>query len=260
MSVMLLTVDIGNTNINIGVFDGSKLKGTWKVATGVHRMPDEYASLLLNLFDRQGIDASQITGAILCSVVPPLVGVFEEVCRRYLKVLPLVVESGVKTGVRICLDNPREVGADRVVNAVAAHQMYGGSVIVIDLGTATTFDAVSEDGDYLGGAIAPGIAIATEALFTRTAALPRVELTHPKRAVGRSTVAAMQSGIVFGYAGLIEGIVTRIQQEMGGKAKVVATGGYAELLARETPVIEVVNPDLTLIGLRLIYEMNKVKD
>lgn len=260
MSVMLLTVDVGNTNINIGVFDGSKLKATWRVATGVHRMPDEYASLLLNLFDRQGIDASQITDAILCSVVPPLVGVFEEVCRRYLKVLPLVVESGVKTGVRICLDNPREVGADRVVNAVAAHQLYGGSVIVIDLGTATTFDAVSEDGDYLGGAIAPGIAIATEALFTRTAALPRVELTHPKRAVGRNTVAAMQSGIVFGYAGLIEGIVARIQQEMGGKAKVVATGGYAELLARETPVIEVVNPDLTLVGLRLIYEMNEVKD
>lgn len=260
MSVMLLTVDVGNTNINIGVFDGSKLKATWRVATGVHRMPDEYASLLLNLFDRQGIDASQITDAILCSVVPPLVGVFEEVCRRYLKVLPLVVESGVKTGVRICLDNPREVGADRVVNAVAAHQLYGGSVIVIDLGTATTFDAVSEDGDYLGGAIAPGIAIATEALFTRTAALPRVELTHPKRAVGRNTVAAMQSGIVFGYAGLIEGIVARIQQEMGGKAKVVATGGYAELLARETQVIEVVNPDLTLVGLRLIYEMNEVKD
>ncbi len=260
MSVMLLTVDVGNTNINIGVFDGSKLKATWRVATGVHRMPDEYASLLLNLFDRQGIDASQITDAILCSVVPTLVGVFEEVCRRYLKVLPLVVESGVKTGVRICLDNPREVGADRVVNAVAAHQLYGGSVIVIDLGTATTFDAVSEDGDYLGGAIAPGIAIATEALFTRTAALPRVELTHPKRAVGRNTVAAMQSGIVFGYAGLIEGIVARIQQEMGGKAKVVATGGYAELLARETQVIEVVNPDLTLVGLRLIYEMNEVKD
>jgi type III pantothenate kinase len=254
---MLLTVDIGNTNINI---DGSKLKGTWKIATGVHRMPDEYASLMLNLFEHHNIDASRITGAILCSVVPTLVGVFEEVCRRYLKVLPLVVESGVKTGVRICIDNPREVGADRVVNAVAAHQMYGGSVIVIDLGTATTFDAVSDKGDYLGGAIAPGIAIATEALFTRTAALPRVELTHPKRAVGRNTVEAMQSGIVFGYAGLIEGIVARIQQEMGGKAKVVATGGYAELLARETPVIEVVNPDLTLIGLRLIYEMNKVKD
>lgn len=254
---MLLTVDIGNTNITIGVFDDSKSKGTWRIATGVHRMPDEYASLMLNLFERQGIAASQITDAILCSVVPPLVSVFEETCRRYLKVSPLVVESGVKTGVRISMDNPREVGADRIVNAVAAHHLYGGPVIVIDLGTATTFDAVSEEGDYLGGAIAPGIAIATEALFARTAVLPRVELTHPKRAIGRNTVAAMQSGIVFGYAGLIEGIVGRIKQELGGVVKVVATGGYAELLARETPVIEVVNPDLTLEGLRLIYEMNE---
>lgn len=260
MSVVLLAVDVGNTNMTVGIFDGSKLKATWRVATGVHRMPDEYASLMLNLFERQGISASKITDAILCSVVPPLVGVFEEMCRRYLKVAPLVIEAGVKTGVRISMDNPREVGADRIVNAVAAHALYGGPVIVIDLGTATTFDVVSEEGDYLGGAIAPGIAIATEALFARTAVLPRVELTHPKRAIGRNTVAAMQSGIVFGYAGLIEGIVTRIQQELGGKAKVVATGGYAELLARETPVIEEVNPDLTLIGLRLIYEMNKVKD
>jgi len=257
---MLLAVDIGNTNITIGVFDGNKMKATWRVATGVHRMPDEYASLILHLFEHEGIATSQITDAILCSVVPPLTGVFEEMCRHYLKVSPLLVEAGVKTGVRISMDNPREVGADRIVNAVAAHQLYGGAVIVIDLGTATTFDAVSEEGDYLGGAIAPGIAIATEALFARTAVLPRVELTHPKRAIGRSTVAAMQSGIVFGYAGLIEGIVTRIKQELGGKAKVVATGGYAELLARETPAIEEVNPDLTLIGLRLIYEMNKTKD
>jgi type III pantothenate kinase len=257
---MLLAVDIGNTNITIGVFDGSKMKATWRVATGVHRMPDEYASLILHLFEHEGIATSKITDAILCSVVPPVAGVFEEMCRRYLKVSPVLVEAGVKTGVRISMDNPREVGADRIVNAVAAHQLYGGAVIVIDLGTATTFDAVSEEGDYLGGAIAPGIAIATEALFARTAVLPRVELTHPKRAIGRNTVAAMQSGIVFGYAGLIEGIVTRIKQELGGKAKVVATGGYAELLARETPVIEEVNPDLTLIGLRLIYEMNKTKE
>jgi type III pantothenate kinase len=257
---MLLAVDIGNTNITIGVFDGSKMKATWRVATGVHRMPDEYASLILHLFEHEGIATSQVTDAILCSVVPPLTGVFEEMCRHYLKVSPLLVEAGVKTGVRISMDNPREVGADRIVNAVAAHQLYGGAVIVIDLGTATTFDAVSEEGDYLGGAIAPGIAIATEALFARTAVLPRVELTHPKRAIGRNTVAAMQSGIVFGYAGLIEGIVTRIKQELGGKAKVVATGGYAELLARETPAIEEVNPDLTLIGLRLIYEMNETKD
>ncbi len=257
---MLLAVDVGNTNITVGIFDGSKLEATWRIATGVHRMPDEYGNLMLGLFERQGIAASQVTEAIMCSVVPPLVSVFQEVCRRYLKVSPLVVEAGVKTGVKICMDNPREVGADRIVNAVAAHQLYGGPVIVIDLGTATTFDAVSKEGDYLGGAIAPGIAIATEALFTRTAVLPRVELTHPKRAIGRNTVAAMQSGIVFGYAGLVEGVVTRIQQELGGEAKVVATGGYAELLARETPIIEVVNPDLTLIGLRLIYEMNKAKE
>lgn len=257
---MLLAVDIGNTNITIGIFEDRRLKGTWRIATGVHRMPDEYASLILNLLERQGIEASQITDVVLCSVVPPLVGVFEEVCRRYLKVSPLVVEAGVKTGVKISMDNPREVGADRIVNAVAAHHLYGGPVIVIDLGTATTFDAVSKEGDYLGGAIAPGIAIATEALFTRTAVLPRVELTHPKRAIGRNTVAAMQSGIVFGYAGLIEGVVGRIKQELGGAVKVVATGGYAELLARETPVIEVVNPNLTLEGLRLIYEMNKAKD
>jgi len=223
-------------------------------------MPDEYASLILHLFEHEGIDAAKITDAIMCSVVPPLSGVFQEMCRRYLKVTPMMVEAGVKTGVRIAMDNPREVGADRIVNAVAAHQLYGGPVIVIDLGTATTFDAVSKEGDYLGGAIAPGIAIATEALFSRTAVLPRVELSHPKRAIGRNTVAAMQSGIVFGYAGLIEGIVSRIQNELGVKAKVVATGGYAELLARETPAIEEVNPDLTLLGLRLIYEMNKAKD
>jgi type III pantothenate kinase len=257
---MLLAVDIGNTNINIGVFNRDKLKATWRIATGVHRMPDEYASLLLHLFEHEGISATQITDAILCSVVPPLAGVFEEMCRHYLKVVPLLVEAGVKTGVQIAMDNPREVGADRVVNAVAAHHLYGGPVIVIDLGTATTFDAVSKEGDYLGGAIAPGIAIATEALFARTAVLPRVELTHPKRAIGRNTVDAMQSGIVFGYASLIEGIVIRIQQELAGKAKVVATGGYADLLARETPVIEEINSDLTLTGLRLIYEMNKKKD
>ena len=253
---MLLAADIGNTNIILGVFDGDRLKGTWRIATGVHRMPDEYANLILDLLDRQGLAASQVTGAVLCSVVPPLVGIFQEVCQRYFQVSPLLVEAGVKTGMRISMDNPREVGADRIVNAVAAHELYGGPVIVIDLGTATTFDAVSEEGDYLGGAIAPGIAIATEALFTRTAALPRMELVHPKRAIGRSTVAAMQSGIVFGYVGLIEGIVSRIKEELESKAKVVATGGYAELLAEETTVIEVVNPDLTLVGLRLIYEMN----
>jgi type III pantothenate kinase len=254
---MLFAADIGNTNITVGIFDGEELKATWRIATGVHRMPDEYAILILNLLERQGLQGSQITAAVICSVVPPLVGGFEELFRRYLKITPIVVGAGVKTGVRISMDNPREVGADRIVNAVAAHHLYGGPVIVIDFGTATTFDAVSAEGDYVGGSIAPGIAIATEALFTRTAVLPRVELIHPKRAIGRNTVAAMQSGIVYGYVGLIEGLVTRIRKELGAKAKVVATGGFAELLAEETSVIEVVNPDLTLIGLRLIYEMNQ---
>jgi type III pantothenate kinase len=255
---MLLAIDIGNTTIVMGVFDShDKLKATWRMATGVHRMADEYAMVMCSLFELKGISPSEIDEVVLCSVVPPLIGVFNDACKRYFNADVLTVEAGVKTGVRICMDNPREVGADRVVNAVAAHHLYGGPVIVIDLGTATTFDVVAENGDYIGGVISPGIAIATEALFNRTAALPRVDLTHPKRAIGSNTVSAMQSGIVFGYVGLIESIVDRIQKELGTKAKVVATGGYASLLAQETNSIEVVNQDLTLDGLRIIYQMNR---
>jgi len=254
---MLLAIDIGNTNITLGVFDGESLRRTWRLATEIHRLADEYGVFLLNLLERQKLPASKITGAALCSVVPPLVPTFREACQKYLNTSPLIVEAGVKTGIRICMDNPRELGPDRVVNAVAAHHLYGRPVIVIDLGTATTFDAISEEGDYLGGAIAPGINIASEALFTQTAMLPRIELTRPKQAIGRNTISAMQSGIVFGYAGLIEGIVNRMQQELGSKAKVVATGGYTQALAQETPAIDIVNLDLSLIGLRLIYEMNK---
>jgi type III pantothenate kinase len=203
------------------------------------------------------LNASQIKDVVICSVVPPLLIIFEEVCRKYLKKNPLIVEAGVKTGVRIDMDNPREVGPDRIVNAVAAHQLYGGPVIVIDLGTATTVDVVNKQGDYIGGAIAPGIAISTEALFTRTAVLPRIELALPKKAIGRNTVAAMQSGVVFGYLGLIEGLVGRIQAELDTPAKVVAAGGFAEMLAQATKVIDIVNSDLTLVGLRLIYNMNR---
>ena len=254
---MLLAVDIGNTDTTLGVFEGEELRATWHMATGIHRMADEYAALLLNLLHHQGLDISEIKEIALCSVVPPLIATFDELCQRYFNLSPLVVGAGVKTGVRIRMDNPREVGADRIANAAAAHHLYGGPVIITDLGTATTFDTVSREGDYLGGAIAPGIGTAAEALFTQAAMLPRVELTHPKRAIGTSTITAMQSGIVFGYVGLIEGIVARIQQELGERAKVVATGGFAELIARETAVIDVVNPDLTLIGLRLIYLLNK---
>ena len=254
---MLLAIDIGNTDTALGVFKGEKLYATWHLATTIHRMADEYATLLLNLLHHQGLDKSDIKEAALCSVVPPLIATFEDMIRRYFHISPLVVGAGVKTGVRICMDNPREVGADRIVNTAAAHHLYGGPIIIADLGTATTFDTVSKEGDYLGGAIAPGIATAAETLFMRTAVLPRVELVHPKQAIGTNTISAIQSGLVFGYVGLVEGIVARIQQELGEKAKVVATGGYAELIAKETGVIDVVNPDLTLIGLRLIYLMNK---
>jgi len=254
---MLLAVDIGNTSITLGVFDGEKLRATWHMATGVHRMSDEYASLLLSLLRNQGIDKADIKAVALCSVVPPLTTTFVSLSQRYFHTAPLVVGAGVKTGVRIRMDNPREVGADRIVNAAAAHHLYEGPIIITDLGTATTFDTVSKEGDYLGGAIAPGIAAAAEAMFVQAAMLPRVELVRPKHAIGTNTIAAMQSGIVFGYVGLIEGMVARIQQELGEKAKVVATGGFAELIAKETAIIDVVNPNLTLIGLSLIYLMNK---
>jgi len=254
---MLLAVDIGNTDTALGVFENEELRATWHMATAIHRMADEYAVLLLNLLHHQGLDKSDIKEVALCCVVPPLLGTFEELFQRYFHISPLVVGPGLKTGVRIRVDNPREVGADRIANAAAAHHLYRGPIIIVDLGTATTFDTISKEGDYLGGAIAPGINTAAEALFTRAAMLPRVELVHPKRAIGTNTITAMQSGIVFGYVGLVEGMVARIQQELGGKATVVATGGYAELIAKETAVIDEVNPDLTLVGLRLIYLMNK---
>jgi type III pantothenate kinase len=254
---MLLAVDIGNTNIAFGGFEGEQLRVTWRMSTVVNQMADEYAALLLNLLRSQGLDTSDIKEGSLCSVVPPLLGTFEELFERYFHLSPLVIGPGVKTGVRIRQDNPREVGTDRVANAAAAHHLYSGTVIIVDLGTATTFDVVSKEGDHLGGVIAPGITTAAEALFVRTAALPRVELISPKQAIGTNTIAAMQSGIVFGYVGLIEGIVARIQRELGEKTTVVATGGYAELIARETSVIDSINPELTLIGLRLIYQMNK---
>lgn len=254
---MLLAIDIGNTKIALGVFVGEELRSTWRISTDRDKTAEEYAVLLFNLMSQEGLTKADIDGAVLCSVVPPLTPTIEQLCRRHFGVSPLLIEAGVKTGVRICTDNPREVGADRVVNAAAAHRLYTGPVIVIDFGTATTFDAVSKEGDYLGGAIAPGIGIAAEALYERTAQLPRVELIRPKQAIGKSTVTAMQSGIVFGYVGLIEGVVAHIRRELGKGVKVVATGTLAEIIAKETPVVEAVNPHLTLIGLRVIYEMNK---
>ena len=254
---MLLAIDIGNTNIAFGVFDGETLRATWSVATDINKTADEYAVLLLNLLPREDLALSDIDHVGIACVVPPLLTIFEELSQRYFKIPPLIVGPGVKTGVSICTDNPREVGADRVVNTAAAHHLYGGPLIVIDFGTATTLDAVSKEGDYLGGAIAPGIGIAAEALFERASKLPRVELIPPEHAIGKNTVTTMQSGIIFGYVGLIEGLVTRIKQELGGEAYVVATGGLAEVIATETKVINTVDMHLTLIGLRLIHELNQ---
>ncbi len=254
---MLLAIDIGNTNVTLGVFMDEELRATWRMATDINRMPDEYAIFILDLLRHQGMDAPDINAIAMCSTVPPLTAPFQELCKQYFNTSPLVVGAGIKTGVRIRQDNPREVGPDRIVNAAAAHHLYSGAVIIVDVGTATTFDVVSKEGDHTGGAIATGIGTAAEALFMRAAALPRIELVHPERAIGTNTIAAMQSGLIFGYVGLIEGIVARIQKELEEKATVIATGGYAELMARETTVIDRVNLDLTLTGLRLIHEMNK---
>ncbi len=254
---MLLAIDIGNTDITLGVFEDNELRATWRMATGIHRLADEYAALLISLLHHRGLDIADITDVAMCSVVPPLTTTFEQLFQRYFHTSPLEIGAGTKTGVRIRMDDPREVGADRIANAAAAHHLYGGPLIIADLGTATTFDTVSKEGDYLGGAIAPGIGSAAEALSTRAAKLPRVELTAPKNAIGHNTITAMQSGIIFGYVGLVEGLVARIRQELGEKAKVIATGGFAELIANETKAIDVVNPDLTLVGLALIYQMNK---
>jgi len=254
---MLLAVDIGNTNVTLGVFEGEQLRATWRMATDINQMGDEFAATLLTLLAHHGMKTSDIREAAMCSVVPPLVGTFEDLLRRYFKTQAVVVRPGVKTGVRIVYPNPREVGADRIVNCAAAHYLYHGPVIVVDMGTATSFDIVSKDGEFIGGVIAPGIAIAAQALYTRTAALPRVELVAPEKAIGMTTVSAMQSGIVFGYIGLVEGLLKRVQNELPEKATVVATGGYAGLIADGTKMIDEVNPDITLVGLRLIYQMNK---
>lgn len=254
---MLLTVDIGNTNIKLGVFDGEKLRGTWRLSSDVHEMADEYAATLLTLLQHEGIRTSDVTDVAICNVVPPLTSVFIDLSQRYFQAMPLVVGAGIKTGVRIRMDNPREVGADRIADAVAAHHLYGGPLITIDLGTATVFGIISKEGDYIGGVIATGIATAAEALYSRTAQLPRVDLVRPKNVIGTNTVASIQSGIINGYASLVEGMVSRIRKELGEKAKVVATGGYSSIIAKETNAIDIVNTDLTLIGLRLIYEMNK---
>ncbi len=254
---MLLAIDIGNTNITFGLYEGDTLGPSWRIRTIHEKMPDEYGLLMDQLFRHRGYQPEQVTGAVIASVVPPLTPVFEQACRDYVGQDPLVVNADVKTGVRILYDNPRVVGADRVVDAAAVKALYRVPACVVDFGTATTFDAVSAEGDYLGGAIAPGVGISAQALFERTAQLPRVELTRPPSAIGRNTAHSMQSGLLFGYVGLVEGMVARFKAELGPETYIIATGGLAELVARETDVIDVVDLWLTLHGLRIIYELNQ---
>jgi type III pantothenate kinase len=254
---MLLVIDIGNTSVHVGVFDGARLIDNWRLTTDVNRLPDEYALLLLGLLETAGISPADISDCALSSTVPPLTQPFIELVRRYFHVETLVAGAGIRTGIRILYGNPQDVGPDRIVDAVAAIKLYKPPLIVVDCGTATVFDAISADGEYLGGAIAPGIAIAADALFQRASRLFRVELTAPPTAIARTTVQAIQSGLMFGYAGLIEGVVARMRKELGGSARVVGTGGYAEIIAREAPVIEVVDPNLTLVGLRIVHELNR---
>ncbi|MFQ5854706.1 MAG: type III pantothenate kinase [Anaerolineae bacterium] len=253
----LLAIDIGNTNIVFGVCNHEEMTAHWSIATDRERTADEYAVLLMSLIERNRMSFEDIEGVAIAASVPPLLATFQNVCRGYLGVVPLVVGPGVKTGVRIRTDNPREVGPDRIANALAARELYGAPAIVIDFSTATTFDAISADGDYVGDAIAPGLRIAAEALFQQTAQLPRIELTAPPQAIGTNTVHSMQSGLVYGYVGLVEGMVRRFQDELQNGARVIATGEHAEVIAPHTEAIEIVDTDLTLAGLRLIYRLNR---
>lgn len=254
---MLLVFDIGNTKTAIGVYRDDHWEADWRITTHLDYLTDEYAVLLKSLLADADLVFEDVSGAILSSVVPPLTVVFQDLAERHLGQQALVVGPGIETGVEIRIDHPAEAGGDRVANTAAVQELYGGPAVVIDIGTATTFDVVSAKGEYLGGAIAPGLGISAEALVRRTARLPKVELSPPDSAIGRSTVAAMQSGLVFGYVGLVRELVARLKKELGGKPKVIATGGMAEMVSEWVPDIDIVNPRLTLEGLRIIYQLNR---
>ncbi len=254
----IILFDVGNQHINIGVFLEAELRASWRVTTRIEGTPDEYGLLLKNLLRQSGA-SFQFEGGVIASSVPPMVPTFQELCRRQFGWSPLVVGPGIKTGVRIRTDNPREVGADRVANALAARRLYGAPAVVIDFSGPTVFDAISPEGDYLGSAIAPGIVISADALFRSTAQLLRVEIAPPSPAsvIGKNTINSVQAGIVYGYASLVEGMIARLRQELGEGAKVIATGEQVHLIAPETHALDIVDEQLTLQGLRFIYELNR---
>lgn len=258
---LILVMDVGNTNIVLGVYNEEKLISEWRISTDIKRTADEYGVLIIQLFLQSKLDPDDIEGVIISSVVPSVMYSLQRMVEKYFEINPLIVGPGMKTGINIKYDNPKEVGADRIVNAVAAHEIYKKPLIIIDFGTATTFCSVRENGDYDGGAICPGIKIASDALFEKTSKLPRVELVKPSHVICKNTVTSMQAGIIYGYIGQIEYIVSKMKKEMrnaGEKTpKVVATGGLAYLIAEESKSIDIVEPFLTLKGLRILYEKNK---
>jgi type III pantothenate kinase len=254
---MLLVIDIGNTNIVFGVYDDGNLVNHWRLSTVLHKTPDEYAILLNSLLYIEKVKLAEIDSAIISCVVPPLQIPFEIVCRKYIGIRPIVVEPGIKTGMPILYDNPQEVGADRIVNAVAGYEKYKKPLIIVDFGTATTFDYITPKGEYAGGAIAPGIMISLEALFERASKLPRVELVKPRTIVGKHTVHAMQAGIIYGYVSLVDGIVQKMREEVKNTPYVIATGGLSSLIFKESTAIDEVDEFLTLRGLKILYEKNK---
>jgi type III pantothenate kinase len=254
---MILVLDVGNTNITLGVYKGKELLEHWRLATVRERTEDEMGILIKNMFADRGIDPKDIQGIAISSVVPPLMFALEKMSVKYFGLKPIVVGPGVKTGLNIKYENPREVGADRIVNAVAALEKYGAPMIIVDFGTATTFCVLNERGDYLGGVVAPGIAISTEALYMRAAKLPRIEITRPASVVGRNTVSSMQSGVLYGFTGQVDGIVSRIKKEYNMPFKVIATGGLSSLIASESYEIDIKDDNLTLDGLRIIWDLNQ---
>lgn len=254
---MLLVIDIGNTNIVFGIYDKSKLLNYWRLSTVLNKTIDEYAVLMSSLLRHNKVNLNEIGSAIISCVVPPVLITFENICRRYMDIIPIIVGPGIKTGMPILSDNPSETGADRIVNAVAGYDKYKKALILVDFGTATTFDYVTPKGEYIGGAIAPGIKISLDALFERASKLPRVELVQPRQIVGRNTVHAMQAGITYGYISLVDGIVKRMKTEVKTDPYVIATGGLANLISKGSETIDEVDAFLTLRGLKILYEKNK---
>ena len=254
---MLLAIDIGNTNISLGAFQSKELLSTWRISTESNKTSDEYELIIRQMLHTANIQSHHIKNVSICSVVPPLTPTFEELSKKFFGVTPLIIGSGTKTGIKVLYDNPRDVGADRIVDAAAGLHLYGGPFIVVDLGTATVFDAVSGKGEYLGGAIAPGMTIAADYLFRSTSQLRRIELSIPDQAIGKNTHDALQSGLVLGYSDLIKGMITRIKRELSEDAIVIGTGGNVPLIENEVGMLDIIDLNLTLSGLRIIYGLNR---